>query len=212
MSQSLGAKTRAACWQILLIQRRWNEREKERGRWEGEGEEKQMEERGGLCKWVRKRARESTHTPLSALSADRLILTWLEWVCCGVVIDKRHGDVQDYSQYLEETLPVWTELEDSNSWCLDTLLRNKNEPRIYLWGMPHYQLYFHAVLLSPKCLCNWTFMSVCWTISGSPGTVLEWTADSDKCHTAWLIRFTRHRGFKSLCCVPLLDNQYAECI
>lgn len=55
-------------------------------------------------------------------------------------------------------------------------------------------------------------MSVCWAFSGSPGTVLEWTADSDKCHTAWLIRFTRHRGFKSLCCVPLLDNQYAECI
>lgn len=50
-------------------------------------------------------------------------------------------------------------------------------------------------------------MSVCWTVSGSHVPVLEWTADSDKCHTARLIRFTRHRGFESLFCVPLLDNQ-----
>lgn len=43
-------------------------------------------------------------------------------------------------------------------------------------------------------------MSVRWTFSGSPGTVLKWTADSDKCHTACLIRFTRHRGFESVLC------------
>jgi len=61
----------------------------------------------------RERERESAHTPLSALSVDRLILTWLEWVCCGVLIDEEHRDTQDYVQYLEKALPVWNALGDT---------------------------------------------------------------------------------------------------
>lgn len=143
VSQSLGAKTQAACWQILLIQRRWNEKERKRGRWEGEGEEKQMEETGRVEQMGEKESeRESAHTPL-ALSVDRLILTWLEWVCCGVLIDEKHAGLRPVLGG-GITCVNWA-WRHSNCWCKDTLLSNKNRPRIYLWGMPHQQLYFHAV-------------------------------------------------------------------
>jgi len=51
-------------------------------------------------------------------------------------------------------------------------------------------------------------VSVCWTVSGSHVPVLEWTADSDKCHIARLIRFTHHRGFEILSYV----GQSASCV
>lgn len=47
----------------------------------GKGRVEQMAENG------RERETVHTHTPLSVLSVDRLILTWLERVCCGVVRD-----------------------------------------------------------------------------------------------------------------------------
>ncbi len=206
VSQSLGAKTRV---------------DPEEVKWESEGEGEVRRRGGGEANGRTGRVvqmgekeseRERTHTPFCALSEQthpHMVGVSVLWSCDKQETPRCAG-LQPVLGW-DITRMFWAR-RHSNSWCLDTLLRNKNEPRINLWGMPHYQLYFHAVLLSPKCICNWTFMCVCWTFSGSPGTVLEWTADSDKCHTAWLIRLTRDRGFKSLCCVPLLDNQYAECI
>lgn len=74
VSQSLGAKTQAACWQILLIQRRWNEKERERKRGGGEKERgrrsKWRNGEGWANGWERKRERAHTHTPFCALSGQ----------------------------------------------------------------------------------------------------------------------------------------------